>query len=147
LLKQGKIYTTNCKLDEIIRQTYRYSKPKPSQRCGGSDFPWSNKIQLDAKEISQLVLNLCRNGLEAMHERGTLTIRTYIEGEHLVLSVQDEGCGISIEYLDKLGTPFFTTKENGTGLGLATCYSIANQHNARIDVDSDVVLYETPMST
>lgn len=93
-------------------------------------------IQLDAKEISQLVLNLCRNGLEAMHERGTLTIRTYIEGEHLVLSVQDEGCGISKESLDKLGTPFFTTKENGTGLGLATCYSIANQHNARIDVDS-----------
>jgi len=93
-------------------------------------------IQLDAKEISQLVLNLCRNGLDAMHERGILTIRTYVEGEHLVLSVQDEGCGISIEYLDKLGTPFFTTKENGTGLGLATCYSIANQHNARIDVDS-----------
>ena len=93
-------------------------------------------IPLNAKEISQLVLNLCRNGLEAMRERGTLTIRTYSEGEQIVLSVQDEGSGIPKEYLDKLGTPFFTTKENGTGLGLATCYGIANRHNARIDVET-----------
>ena len=93
-------------------------------------------IPLNAKEISQVVLNLCRNGLEAMHERGTLTIRTYSEGEQVVLSVQDEGGGIPSEYLDKLGTPFFTTKENGTGLGLATCYGISNRHHARMDVES-----------
>nr|WP_261487718.1 ATP-binding protein [Acididesulfobacillus acetoxydans] len=94
-------------------------------------------IPLNAKEISQLVLNLCRNGLEAMEERGTLTIRTYTEDGQVVLSVQDEGTGIPTEYLDKLGTPFFTTKENGTGLGLATCYGIADRHNARLDVESD----------
>ncbi|MHB1654444.1 MAG: ATP-binding protein [Desulfitobacteriaceae bacterium] len=93
-------------------------------------------ILLNAKEICQLVLNLCRNGLEAMKERGTLAIRIYTEGEQVVLSVQDEGSGIPTEYLDKLGTPFFTTKENGTGLGLATCYDISNRHNARIDVES-----------
>jgi len=93
-------------------------------------------IPLIANEISQLVLNLCRNGLEAMHERGTLTIRTYSKGEHVVLSVQDEGSGIPTEHLEKLGTPFFTTKENGTGLGLATCYGISNRHDAKIDVES-----------
>jgi len=94
-------------------------------------------ILLDAKGISQLVLNFCRNGLEAMQEGGTLTIRTYLENEHVILSVEDEGCGIPSESLDKLGTPFFTTKDNGTGLGLATCYRIAEHHNATIDLKSD----------
>jgi len=94
-------------------------------------------ILLDAKGISQLVLNFCRNGLEAMQEGGTLNIRTYLENEHVILSVEDEGCGIPSESLDKLGTPFFTTKDNGTGLGLATCYRIAEHHNATIDLKSD----------
>lgn len=93
-------------------------------------------ISMDDKEISQLILNLCRNGLEAMEERGTLTIRTYTDDEDVVLSIQDEGYGIPSEYFDKLGTPFYTTKENGTGLGLATCYSIANRHNSKIDIES-----------
>jgi len=93
-------------------------------------------ILFNSKEISQLVLNLCRNGLEAMQVGGTLTIRTFIENEHVVFSVEDEGCGIQSENLDKLGTPFFTTKENGTGLGLATCYSIVDRHNATIDLKS-----------
>lgn len=93
-------------------------------------------ILLDSKEISQLVLNFCRNGLDAMQAGGTLRIRTYIEDEQVVLSVEDEGCGIHSEFLDKLGIPFHTTKENGTGLGLAICYSIANKHNAKIDFKS-----------
>jgi len=93
-------------------------------------------ILLNSKEISQLVLNLCRNGLEAMQVGGTLTIRTYIEYEYVVFSVEDEGCGIRSEYLDKLGTPFFTTKENGTGLGLTTCYSIADRHKATVDLET-----------
>lgn len=93
-------------------------------------------ILLNSNEISQLVLNLCRNGLEAMQADGTLTIHTYIEDKHVVFSVEDEGCGIKPEHLDKLGTPFFTTKEDGTGLGLATCYSIAGRHNATINIKS-----------
>lgn len=93
-------------------------------------------ILLDSKEISQLVLNLCRNGLEAMQNHGSLTLHTYVEDDQVVLSVRDEGAGIAAEYLDKLGTPFFTTKDNGTGLGLATCYSIAERHNAKVSVES-----------
>lgn len=93
-------------------------------------------ILLDSKEISQLVLNLCRNGLEAMQNRGALTLSTYVEQDKVVLSVQDEGSGIAKEHLDKLGTPFFTTKDTGTGLGLASCYSIAERHNARVSVES-----------
>lgn len=92
-------------------------------------------LLMDEKEIRQLILNLTRNGLEAM-TKGCLTIKTYMDGEDIVLSVQDEGAGIAPDILNKIGTPFFTTKEDGTGLGLATCYSIAARHNATIDIDT-----------
>lgn len=91
-------------------------------------------IPVNEKEIRQLILNLVQNGLEAMPPGTDLTIGTYLDGGELVLYVQDEGVGIKPEILEKLGTPFLTTKDNGTGLGLAVCYSIAERHNARIEV-------------
>ncbi len=94
-------------------------------------------LQLNRKEIAQLVLNLTRNGLEAMEERASLTIKSYVKGSKVVLSIQDEGCGIPPENLNKLGTPFFTTKDSGTGLGLATCYKIAESHNAKVRINSN----------
>jgi two-component system, sporulation sensor kinase E len=93
-------------------------------------------LALDEKEIRQLILNLVRNGLEAMIKGGTLTIRTFMDGDEAVLSVNDQGSGISAEDLEKIGTPFFTTKENGTGLGLATCFSICARHNATLQIDT-----------
>ena len=93
-------------------------------------------IMLNEKEIRQLILNLTRNGLEAMPGGGRLAIKTYTEGEEVVLAVLDQGEGIDSSVLEKIGTPFLTTKENGTGLGLATCYSIAARSNARIDIET-----------
>jgi len=52
------------------------------------------------------------------------------------LAVQDQGNGIKPEVLEKIGTPFFSTKEDGTGLGLAVCYSITARHNATIRVET-----------
>ncbi|HBP66147.1 MAG TPA: two-component sensor histidine kinase [Desulfosporosinus sp.] len=92
------------------------------------------ELDIDTNEITQLVLNLARNGLEAMPSQGCLTIRTFMDGLNIVLSVSDEGTGINIENISKLGTPFFTTKEGGTGMGLPMCYSIADRHNALIEV-------------
>ena len=93
-------------------------------------------LPLDAKEIIQLILNLCRNGLEAMDNGGCLTIQTYSTTDEVVLIIEDQGCGIPTEHLTKLGTPFFTTKNQGTGLGLAICYRIAQSNNAKIEVNS-----------
>lgn len=92
------------------------------------------ELPLDEKEIRQLILNLVRNGLEAMSSGGNLAIRTYIEGQEMILSVQDQGKGIEPDILEKIGTPFFTTKDSGTGLGLAVCYGIAARHNAVINI-------------
>lgn len=94
------------------------------------------EVDIDTNEITQMVLNFARNGLEAMPLNGCLTISTFMDGRNIVLSIRDEGTGIDTEHISKLGTPFFTTKESGTGLGLPLCYSIAERHNAQIDVKS-----------
>jgi len=93
-------------------------------------------LLLDEKEIRQLILNLVYNGLESMSPGTTMTIKTFMEGKSVVLAIQDQGQGVEPALLDKLGTPFFTTKEQGTGLGLAVCYGIAKRHNARIDINT-----------
>ncbi|MGI6358810.1 MAG: PAS domain S-box protein [Bacillota bacterium] len=93
-------------------------------------------IYMDLKEVRQLLLNLVRNGLEAMSAGGRLTISTYLQSEEVVLEVADQGCGIPDEDQAKLGTAFFTTKESGTGLGLLTCESIAAKHRAKITLDT-----------
>lgn len=90
-------------------------------------------ILLDGKEIRQLILNLVRNGLEAMPSGGTLYLKTYFTGKEVVLEVEDGGIGIPNELVDKIGQPFVTSKENGTGLGLSVCFRICERHNAKID--------------
>lgn len=99
-----------------------------------NDIP---KLLLNRNEIRQLLLNLYRNGLEAMSIEKVLTISTYKEDQNcVVLAVQDQGEGIRPEVLEKLGTPFYTTKDNGTGLGLGVCYAIAARHNAKIEIQT-----------
>ncbi|HVJ49020.1 PAS domain S-box protein [Desulfitobacterium sp.] len=91
-------------------------------------------LMLDQREIRQMILNLARDGLEAMPHGGILSLRTIRAVEEVVFEVQDQGPGIDSEILNKLGNPFFTTKENGTGLGLAVCFRIAEKHKARISI-------------
>lgn len=84
-------------------------------------------VMIDEGEIRQLLMNLARNSIQAMPCGGTLTVKTFADmnGAHLV--VQDNGTGIPPEVIDKIGTPFFTTKDNGSGLGLGVQYCRAAQ--------------------
>lgn len=93
-------------------------------------------LLLSDKEIRQIILNLARNGLEAMSPGGKLIIKTYATDLEIILAVQDQGEGIPPKVLQKLGTPFITTKDRGTGLGLSVCFGIAARHQAVIQVDS-----------
>jgi signal transduction histidine kinase len=87
-------------------------------------------------EIRQLLMNLVNNALEAMTSGGTVSITTTELTGSICLAVSDEGSGIAASLIPQLGTPFLTTKENGTGLGLAVCYRIAERHGAKIHVES-----------
>ncbi|GGG62974.1 ATP-binding protein [Paenibacillus radicis (ex Gao et al. 2016)] len=95
-------------------------------------------LMLNSKEIKQLLLNLARNGMEAMGDKGVLRMKTeYVqEKERIELRIQDHGVGIPQEQMQHLFEPFYTTKTRGTGLGLPLCLSIAERHNGKIEVES-----------
>ncbi|WP_458120227.1 ATP-binding protein [Paenibacillus sp. Z6-24] len=99
----------------------------------GQDVP---RLDLNSKEIKQLILNLARNGMEAMEDKGELTIETEATAHEVIMRIRDTGPGIPQEKLDKLFEPFYTTKAKGTGLGLSLCLSIVERHQGRIVVDS-----------
>lgn len=100
------------------------------------DLHESQAIMLDEADLRQLVLNLAINGMEAMPQGGTLTIRTYEDRYGVNLIVEDRGAGIPANLVEHLGKPFFTTKEKGTGLGLAVCCRVVERHNAYMEFDS-----------
>ena len=91
---------------------------------------------MDENEIKQCILNLVRNGLEAIKNKGIVVIKTYNIEKDVILEVQDNGVGIPPEVLSKLGMPFVTTKENGTGIGIPICYRIAERHNAQLEINT-----------
>lgn len=94
-------------------------------------------MRLDAVQIKQLLMNLMQNAIQAMANGGELEVRTeFLETQRVRLSVRDTGCGIEPEVLEKIFTPFFTTKSHGTGLGLAICRQIVNEHSGEISVNS-----------
>ncbi|MGE5371674.1 MAG: PAS domain S-box protein [Solirubrobacterales bacterium] len=93
-------------------------------------------LLMNTKEISQLLLNLSRNGLEAMEPGGWLTIETELIGMEAVLSIRDTGSGIPLELQDKVEKPFFSTKPNAPGLGLTTSHHIAAHHGASIKMQT-----------
>lgn len=97
--------------------------------------PGIPRLLLNEKEIRQLLLNLVNNALDAMETQGRqITVGTIaLSRREIVLFVKDEGAGIPADIIGKIGTPFPTTKDSGTGLGLATCYAIARRNNAAIE--------------
>lgn len=138
MAKNKKIDLFKCNLNSIIKAISPLIQADAAIYDKSIDIVYEDvpDLLLDEKEIRQLILNLVLNGLEAMENRGVLTISTVTGENEVVLSVRDQGKGIDPETLEKLGTPFFTTKEKGTGLGLAICYSIAARHNAIIDIQT-----------
>lgn len=99
----------------------------------GEDIPIVN---LNDREIIQLVLNFSRNAIEAMMGEGQLTIETKRVDGKLRLVIADTGCGISPDKLEHILEPFYTTKDTGIGLGLAVSRQIIERHKGTIDVQS-----------
>jgi len=96
------------------------------------------KVMIDFGQLQQVYINIILNAIQAMPEGGRLTVRTFNSGDWLKTEVQDTGRGISPENMQKLFVPFFTTKEEGkgVGLGLVVCNEIVRRHQGRIEVQS-----------
>jgi signal transduction histidine kinase len=91
---------------------------------------------VDPDQLRQAVDNLLRNAIEAAPEGGTVRITARLEGGEAVIEVRDEGPGIPADALPKIFDLYFTTKADGTGVGLAVTNQIVEAHQGRIDVDS-----------
>jgi signal transduction histidine kinase len=98
-------------------------------------------VQADETQVQQVVMNLCLNARDAMPSGGLLQVRTAgvsSEGEWVCLSVVDQGTGMSEDVKAHLFDPFFSTKERGTGLGLAVVRHIVESHGGSIEVASEL---------
>lgn len=104
------------------------------------DFEPVPAVYCAPSKINQVFINLVNNAIQAMDGSGTLTLRTRAIDDAVVISVEDTGCGIAPEHLDRIMDPFFTTKPvgQGTGLGLSIVRQIVDEHGGRLDVVSDL---------
>jgi two-component system, NtrC family, sensor kinase len=129
-LQQGMDSTLNIVANEIKYKAdvVKQYTPLPEVECLPS-------------QINQVIMNLIVNAAQAIGpERGTITLRNGVEGDHVWIEVADNGSGIPPETLQKIFDPFFTTKPigQGTGLGLSLSYGIVKKHNGEITVSSEV---------
>ncbi|MEW9503141.1 ATP-binding protein [Jeotgalibacillus marinus] len=92
----------------------------------------------DKNRLKQVFINMLKNAIEATTGGGEVTL-SYNEGNGIQhIAIQDTGCGISQDRLERLNQPFYTTKENGTGLGLVVTYKIIEEHDGKIEVESEL---------
>jgi two-component system, sporulation sensor kinase B len=93
----------------------------------------------DRNQIQQCLINLFKNGIEAMKETGggTLFIDISEQKQNIIIRIQDTGIGMTKEEMSRLGKPYFSTKEEGTGLGMLMVYSTINKVQGSIEVDSE----------
>ncbi len=96
----------------------------------------------DLEQLRQVCFNLVLNAIQAMPEGGELRITASGSNEadaqkYVNISIEDNGCGIADEIIDRVFIPFFTTKEGGTGLGLCVVYRVIQAHKGAIQISSD----------
>lgn len=101
----------------------------------GTDPLWIYGVE---NQVKQVFINVIKNAIEAMIDGGSIRIRLSRDHDRVLVRIRDEGPGFAEEQLAKLGQPFYTTKEKGTGLGLMVSYKIVDNHQGHINVNSEV---------
>ena len=127
-------------IGEVIAETAQFSLRGSSSRLQTRINSGLWLIEADKGQISQVISNLVINAQQATPTGGVITIVAenvvMAEGRFVKVIIKDEGIGIDPQYLDKIFDPYFSTKQKGSGLGLASTHSIISKHNGRITVDS-----------
>lgn len=95
------------------------------------------EIECDFEAIKVVLINLIINAMHAINNKGTIKISSKIRDNKAIIQIEDSGTGIPEEIMGKIFEPLFTTKQEGTGLGLASCKSLIEQHNGKISVENN----------
>lgn len=137
-------------LDQLVEDSAQFILRGSNVRCEVQKNPGIWPVDADKGQISQVVNNLIINADQAMPGGGVINlsltnetvlggrIPALVSGDYVCIAVEDRGIGISPENLKRIFDPYFTTKESGSGLGLASSYSIIKSHNGLMTVDSVV---------
>jgi two-component system, NtrC family, nitrogen regulation sensor histidine kinase NtrY len=131
-----------CEVRELLEQVVTLFKPETAKRQ--INVVWDAPITLapvapvalDRQQMEQVFINVFKNALEAIGERGTITLRLGQENQRNFVVIEDTGCGINDSARAHLFTPFFSTKENGQGIGLTLVQEILDQHGFEFSLES-----------
>jgi two-component system, NtrC family, sensor histidine kinase HydH len=96
--------------------------------------PGLSRLECDPEQLKQVLFNLVMNAMQATPPGGAVMLSAREDDKEVTIDVQDQGCGISKDSLERIFDPFFTTKEAGTGLGLSTAHQIVSQHGGMLTV-------------
>jgi signal transduction histidine kinase len=130
-----------CKVNSLIEESLaliQYDQRVQDITVVRDLWPDMPAITMDGNQLSQVIVNIVLNAADAMPNGGILTIRSRVENNSIVIDFEDTGVGIDKENLRRIFDPFYTTKEHGTGLGLAVSYSIIKKLNGSLTVESDL---------
>ncbi|KYK28539.1 MAG: hypothetical protein AYK19_20790 [Theionarchaea archaeon DG-70-1] len=146
--KGGAPTKKTTSITELIKDSTGFALRGSNVRCHFylSDDLWP--VDVDAGQISQVINNIIMNADQAMPDGGIIIVRgenvtiqehvTLQKGNYVKISIKDEGAGIPEKYVERIFEPYFTTKQKGSGLGLATCYSIIKNHDGLITAESEL---------
>ena len=128
-------------LNEVVERTLELLRPELDNRGITIKAKLARQLPqtpIDPTQTQQALLNLMKNAMQAMTRGGTLTLQTGENNEAAWVSVGDTGGGIPQEQINRIFEPFYTTKKQGTGLGLMIVQRIVRAHNGGIELDSHV---------
>jgi PAS domain S-box-containing protein len=131
---------TPVELERLVRQTANLIRPKADQQAVvvdvlGCEAP-SPAVSADATRMEQVLLNLVMNALDQMPHGGQLTLAVDSNSESVTARISDTGPGIAERIRNRIFDPYFTTRSEGMGMGLAVCDKIIQQHGGRIEVET-----------
>lgn len=144
----GEPMTRVARIGPIVEEAAGFALRGSNVRCDFRIARDLRNVEVDEGQISQVVQNLVINAVQAMQQGGAIAVSAenvrvgradslpLEPGEYVRVSVEDEGSGIPRDHLDRVFDPYFTTKERGSGLGLATVYSIVRKHGGHVSLVS-----------
>lgn len=139
--KQQDILFGKEEVNDTIKQVIVLMEAQANLDNVGIDFAPSPDgpmfVNADQNQLKQVLINIIKNGVEAIDDHGFVKVVTAKTETQALIKVQDSGAGMDQERIDRLGEPFYSTKEKGTGLGLAVCKKIIERHQGEITYESE----------
>jgi signal transduction histidine kinase len=147
MLELGQVSPSSARstdVNAVVSSAIRFLQPYASRQnvvlsCGEGDPGW--RVLVDENELRQILINLLLNGCQACPSGGKVSVslgeRVSAAEPVVEINVSDTGVGMSHEQLSRAGQPFFSTKPNGSGLGLAFCRDVIEKHRGSIRLDSE----------